>query len=64
MAIVVTGTLQDFSREEASTAIIQRGGRSPGSVSGATAAVVAGASPGASKLTQATAGKGVMPLTN
>ena len=53
MAIVVTGTLQNYSREEASAAIDQRGGRSPGSVSGATAAVVAGTSPGASKLTKA-----------
>ena len=53
MAIVVTGTLQNYSREEASAAIAQRGGRSPGSVSSATAAVVAGTSPGASKLTRA-----------
>ena len=53
MAIVVTGTLENYSREEASAAITGRGGRSPGSVSGSTTAVVAGASPGASKLTRA-----------
>ncbi|MCE2531561.1 MAG: NAD-dependent DNA ligase LigA [Acidimicrobiia bacterium] len=51
--IVVTGTLENYSREEAAAAISARGGRSPGSVSGSTAAVVAGASPGASKLTKA-----------
>ena len=53
MAIVVTGALENYSREDASAAIGARGGRSPGSVSGSTAAVVAGASPGASKLTKA-----------
>lgn len=53
MAIVVTGTLENFSREKASAAIGARGGRSRGSVSGATTAVVAGTSPGVSKLTKA-----------
>ena len=53
MAIVFTGTLEKYSREEASAAIAQRGGRSPGSVSGATTAVVAGAAPGASKVGRA-----------
>ena len=52
-AVVVTGTLGNYSREEASAAIIARGGRSPGSVSGATTALVAGTSPGASKITRA-----------
>ena len=49
-SVVVTGTLENYSREEAAAAIAGRGGRSPGSVSGSTTAVVAGASPGASKL--------------
>ena len=52
-AVVVTGTLENYSREEAAAAIAGRGGRSPGSVSGSTTAVVAGSSPGASKLTKA-----------
>ena len=53
MAIIVTGTLENYSREEAAAAITGRGGRSPGSVSGATTAVVAGAAPGASKVGRA-----------
>ena len=53
MAIIVTGTLENYSREGAAAAISARGGRSPGSVSGSTTAVVAGSSPGASKLTKA-----------
>jgi DNA ligase (NAD+) len=52
-AVVVTGTLQGFSREEAEAAIKDRGGKSPGSVSAKTFAVVVGAEPGASKLTKA-----------
>ena len=52
-AIVVTGTLEGFSRESAEAAIKDRGGKSPGSVSAKTYAVVVGAEPGASKLTKA-----------
>ncbi len=52
-AVVVTGTLENYSREEAESAIKQRGGKSPGSVSAKTYAVVVGAEPGASKLTKA-----------
>ncbi|MCY3785849.1 MAG: NAD-dependent DNA ligase LigA [bacterium] len=52
-SIVVTGTLENYSRQGAAAAITSRGGRSPASVSGATTAVVAGTSPGASKLTKA-----------
>jgi DNA ligase (NAD+) len=53
-SVVVTGTLEGFTRESAETAIIERGGKSPGSVSKSTFAVVIGAEPGAAKLTKAT----------
>lgn len=52
-AVVVTGTLAGYSRDEAEAAIKDRGGKSPGSVSAKTFAVVVGAEPGASKLTKA-----------
>ena len=52
-AVVVTGTLANYSREEAEQAIKRRGGKSPGSVSAKTFAVVLGESPGASKVTKA-----------
>jgi DNA ligase (NAD+) len=52
-SVVVTGTLEGFSREEAEAAIKARGGKSPGSVSAKTMAVVVGEGPGASKLTKA-----------
>lgn len=52
-AVVVTGTLERWSREEAEEAIKARGGKSPGSVSSKTFAVVVGADPGGSKLTKA-----------
>jgi len=54
-AVVVTGTLEGFSRAEAEQAIKRRGGTSPGSVSKKTYAVVVGAEPGASKVTKAEA---------
>jgi DNA ligase (NAD+) len=54
-AVVVTGSLEGFSRDEAEAAIKGRGGKSPGSVSAKTYAVVVGAEPGASKLTKAEA---------
>ena len=52
-SVVVTGTLEGFSREGAEEAIIARGGKSPGSVSKKTTAVVVGREPGAAKLTKA-----------
>jgi DNA ligase (NAD+) len=52
-AVVVTGSLDGFSRDGAEQAIKARGGKSPGSVSAKTFAVVVGAEPGASKLTKA-----------
>ena len=53
LAVVVTGTLDGYTREEVEGAIKARGGRSPGSVSKKTTAVVVGDGPGASKLTKA-----------
>ena len=53
MAVVVSGTLEGFSRDEAKQAIVARGGSSPGSVSGRAAALVVGADPGASKVRKA-----------
>ena len=53
MSIVVTGTLDAYSREVAEEAIMARGGKSPGSVSKKTTAVVIGEGPGAAKLTKA-----------
>ncbi len=52
--VVVTGTLEGYNREEIEAAIKLRGGKSPGSVSKKTTAVVVGESPGASKLSKAT----------
>jgi DNA ligase (NAD+) len=52
-AVVVTGTLSGYSRDGAEVAIKSRGGKSPGSVSAKTFAVVLGESPGASKVTKA-----------
>jgi len=54
-AVVVTGTLDGWSREDAEAAIKDRGGKSPGSVSAKTYAVVVGREPGASKVTKAEA---------
>jgi DNA ligase (NAD+) len=52
-AVVVTGSLVSYSRDGAEEAIKSRGGKSPGSVSAKTFAVVLGESPGASKVTKA-----------
>jgi DNA ligase (NAD+) len=46
MSIVVTGSLEGFSRDEAAEAIAERGGRAAGSVSKKTAFVVVGEAPG------------------
>ena len=53
MSVVVTGTLEGFSREAAEEAIKARGGKSPGSVSAKTTAVVVGEAPGAAQLDKA-----------
>jgi DNA ligase (NAD+) len=52
-AVVVTGAVEGYSRDEAEAAIVARGGTSPGSVSKKTFCVVVGEAPGASKLTKA-----------
>jgi DNA ligase (NAD+) len=52
-SVVVSGTLDGYTREEAEEAIVTRGGKSPGSVSKRTYALVVGDSPGASKVTKA-----------
>jgi DNA ligase (NAD+) len=61
-SVVVTGALDGLTREEAEGAIVARGGKSPGTVSRKTYAVVVGESPGASKLTKAE--KLGVPLVN
>lgn len=53
LVVVVTGTLAGFSRDGATAAVVARGGKSPGSVSAKTSALVVGESPGASKVTKA-----------
>jgi DNA ligase (NAD+) len=52
-SVVVTGALEGYTREEAEEAILGRGGKSPGSVSARTWAVVVGTEPGAAKLKKA-----------
>ncbi len=52
-SVVVTGTLPGRSREEAEEAIAARGGKSPGSVSARTFAVVVGEAPGVAKTAKA-----------
>jgi DNA ligase (NAD+) len=46
LSIVITGSMDGFSRDEAREAIAARGGRAAGSVSKKTAFVVAGEAPG------------------
>ena len=54
LSIVVTGSLDGFTRDGAEEAITARGGKAPGSVSKKTTAVVVGNDPGAGKVTKAT----------
>ena len=49
----MSGTLEGFTRDGAKDAVVARGGKSPGSVSKKTLALVVGAEPGASKVTKA-----------
>lgn len=52
-AVVVTGGVEGYSRDEATAAIVAHGGSSPGSVSAKTYCVVVGEAPGAAKLNKA-----------
>lgn len=52
-SVVVTGTLEHFTREQIEEAIKARGGKAPGSVSKKTTAVVLGRDPGQSKVARA-----------
>ena len=55
VTLVVSGTLERFSRDEAREAIEERGGKATGSVSNKTTALVVGDSPGAAKVGKAEA---------
>jgi DNA ligase (NAD+) len=60
--VVVTGAVPGYTREQAEEAIESRGGKSPGSVSKKTFALVVGDGAGASKITKADAmGTPVVP---
>jgi DNA ligase (NAD+) len=52
-AVVITGTVPGYTRDEAGAAVVARGGTSLGSVSKKTFALVVGEGAGASKLTKA-----------
>lgn len=52
MTFVITGTLEGFTRDEAKTAVVDRGGKVTGSVSARTRALIAGENAG-SKLARA-----------
>jgi DNA ligase (NAD+) len=54
MTLVVTGTLETMSREQAESEITSRGGKAASSVSKKTVALVTGVSPGQSKVNKAT----------
>ena len=53
LTFVVTGTLESMTREAAEAALVAAGGKVTGSVSKKTAALIAGANPGAAKVTKA-----------
>ena len=53
MTIVVTGAVEGFTRDSVGEAIVAAGGKSTGSVSKNTDAVVVGEKPGASKTKKA-----------
>jgi DNA ligase (NAD+) len=60
VTVVVTGSLRDYSRDQAIAAIQERGGKVTGSVSKKTGFVVVGADPG-QQVRQGGAGQGADP---
>jgi len=54
LSVVVTGTLEGYTRDAAEAAVKAHGGKAPSSVSKKTTAVVVGDNPGAAKVTRAT----------
>ena len=53
ISVVVTGTLESMSREAAEAAVVALGGKATSGVSKKTSYLIAGANPGASKVTKA-----------
>ena len=53
VSVVVSGTLESMSREEAEAAVVTRGGKATSGVSKKTTFLVVGANPGANKVTKA-----------
>jgi DNA ligase (NAD+) len=53
VSVVVSGTLESMSREEAEGAVVARGGKATSGVSKKTTYLVVGANPGAAKVTKA-----------
>jgi DNA ligase (NAD+) len=53
ISVVITGTLETMSREAAETAVTARGGKATSGVSKKTTVLVAGAGPGAAKVSKA-----------
>ena len=49
LTVVITGTLEEFSRSEAKAAVESLGGKVTDSVSGKTSALIAGANPGSKR---------------
>ncbi len=53
VSVVVSGTLESMSREEAEAAVVARGGKATSGVSKKTTYLIVGANPGATKVTKA-----------
>ena len=53
VSVVVSGTLESMSRDEAEAAVVARGGKATSGVSKKTTYLILGANPGASKVTKA-----------